>query len=193
MHPDFNPPARDPKITGRKSTITGLFFVTVTPSVSPSDDEVDHALEVLGMKRGACLCAYCGDAKTEWDHFRPIVKNRQPTGYITEIANLVPSCGKCNQSKGNKDWHQWINGTAQLCPRVRRPAGLEERISRLKAYEVWRKPIKIDYANLFGKEDWANHLNRLERILQLMQEAENDAMKLRDIARRHLERNHNSD
>jgi len=70
---------------------------------------------------------------------------------------------------------------------------LEERISRLRAYELWRKPIKIDYADIFGKKDWANHLNRLERILQLMQEAENDARKLRDIARRHLERNHKFD
>ena len=42
------------------------------------------------------------------DHLRPLVKDKEPTGYISEIHNLVPSCGKCNQSKGNKEWKAWM-------------------------------------------------------------------------------------
>ena len=61
-------------------------------------------------------CSYCRDAASEWDHFRPLVKDKQPTGYITEIHNLVPACGKCNQSKGNKDWKTWMLGDAELSP-----------------------------------------------------------------------------
>src|SRR3954468_17503374 len=135
MHPDFNPPARNPRITSRKPTITGLFFVTLTPSITPTDDEVDEALAVLGMTTGACVCAYCGGKKSEWDHFRPIVLNRRPTGYITEIANLVPSCGKCNQSKGNKNWRAWmLSTTANHSPTRLRLSDIDIRIARLEEY-----------------------------------------------------------
>ena len=102
-HPDFKAPAKFVRLTARTSTLTGLFVVTLTQYIAPTEDEVDEALSILGMSRGHCVCAYCGRAKSEWDHFRPTVANGEPTGYITEIANLVPSCGKCNQSKSGRD------------------------------------------------------------------------------------------
>jgi len=36
-------------------------------------------------------CSYCGTPATEWDHLRPLVMNKKPTGYISEIHNLVPA------------------------------------------------------------------------------------------------------
>jgi hypothetical protein len=51
-----------------------------------------------------------------WDHLRPLVKNKLPTGYISEIRNLVPSCGPCNQSKGASDWRAWMRGKARGSP-----------------------------------------------------------------------------
>ncbi|MBD9471131.1 HNH endonuclease [Pseudoxanthomonas sp. PXM01] len=150
------------RISGRTSSITAAFFQAITPAVPPTDDEVDEALAILGMSPGLCRCAYCGDAKTEWDHFRPTVLNRQPTGYITEIANLVPSCGKCNQSKGNKHWRTWMLGAAVRSPSRRGIVDLDVRISRLQAFEGWRTPTKIDYADLLGREQWALYLRHLE-------------------------------
>ena len=47
-------------------------------------------------------CAYCGNAMTEWDHLNPLVMDKQATGFITEIQHLVPACGKCNQTNGNR-------------------------------------------------------------------------------------------
>ena len=140
-HPDFNPPGKPPKLTSRRSTLTGLFFTSLTPYVEPTEAEVDKALAVLGMKRGSCICAYCGDKKSEWDHFRAVVKGRKPTGYITEIANLVPSCGKCNQSRGNKDWKAWMLGSAAQSPTSRKIADIPERIQRLEAFSFWGKPV----------------------------------------------------
>jgi hypothetical protein len=187
MHADFNPPAKNPRITSRKPTITGLFFVTLTPSVLPTDEEVDEALSVLGMKAGHCVCAYCGGKKSEWDHFRPIVLNRRPTGYITEIANLVPSCGKCNQSKGNTNWRKWmLSATATHSPTRLKLPDIEERIHRLEQFEAWRTPIKIDYAAIFGPEKWAQHMRYLEDILQLMAQAEVGAESLRKLVEAHL-------
>lgn len=182
-HPDFNPPGDAPKLTGRRSTITGLFFTSLTPYIEPSDAEVDGALKILGMRRGSCVCAYCGDPKTEWDHFRAIVKDRRPTGYITEIANLVPACGKCNQSRGNKDWKEWMLGKAKRSPTVRKIPDTETRVERLAAYEAAGKPIKIDYEDLAGEEGWRQHLRHLDEVLQLLERAEEHASKLRRLAK----------
>jgi hypothetical protein len=182
-HPDFNPPGEPPKISGRSSTITGLFFNALTPYIEPSEAEVDKALEVLGMVRHKCVCAYCGDKKSEWDHFRAIVKGRAPTGYVTEIANLVPSCGKCNQSRGNKEWKSWMTGSAKQSPKTRGVSGLDLKVQRLEAFEAWSKPIKIDYAELAGAAAWAKHLRHLEQILELLKEAEEHAKELRSSAR----------
>jgi hypothetical protein len=143
MHPDFDPPTRG-QIAGRTSSITAAFFQAITPVRVPSDAEVDEVLAVLGMSPGNCRCAYCGDARTEWDHFRPIVKERQPTGYITEIANLVPSCGKCNQSKGNKNWKEWMLSQAKRSPKQRQIPDLPARVARLEAFEKWREPAWVN-------------------------------------------------
>src|SRR5260370_35377054 len=92
MHPDFDLPSKG-RVDGRTSSITAAFFQSITPVIPPSDVEVEEALGVLEMASGNCLCAYCGDPRTEWDHFRAIVKGRKPTGCITEIANLGPGWG----------------------------------------------------------------------------------------------------
>ena len=182
-HPDFNPPGEPPKISGRRSTITGLFFTALTPYLEPTEAQVDKALEVLGMTCGSCVCAYCGDKKSEWDHFRAVVKDRKPTGFITEIANLVPSCGKCNQSRGNKDWRKWMVGSAKQSPKSRGIKDIDERIARLQAFEEWSQPVQINYAELAGEAAWSKHLRHLEGILDLLQQAEEHAKDLRAAAR----------
>ncbi len=92
------------KITGRSSSITNSFVTSIIPTIVPTEQQVKEALAVLGMDKDTFECAYCGDTASEWDHLRPLVLKKEPTGYISEIHNLVPSCGKCNQSKGNKSW-----------------------------------------------------------------------------------------
>lgn len=78
----------------------------------PTEDEVREALEVLGMSESTVCCAYCGGPRTEWDHLNPLVRDKRPTGYVSEIHNLVPACGKCNQSKGSSSWETWMFGPA---------------------------------------------------------------------------------
>ncbi|WP_372491581.1 HNH endonuclease [Microbacterium galbinum] len=78
-------------------------------------------------------CAYCGDTSTEWDHLRPLVDKQRPTGYISEIRNLVPACGKCNQSKGNKAWRTWMFSDARLSPKRRGVADIDARAARIVA------------------------------------------------------------
>src|SRR5688572_33120377 len=129
MHPDFDLPSPG-SIKGRSSSITAAFIQAIVPVIEPTDAEVVEALSVLGMKPGTCVCAYCGDPRTEWDHFRPLVSGQRPTGFITEIANMVPACGKCNQSKGGKPWRQWMTSKAKRSPTSREVNDLDGKIAR---------------------------------------------------------------
>jgi len=151
-------------ITGRTSSITNSFINSIIPVVVPTSDEVRAALEILGMREHVA-CAYCGDAFTEWDHLRPLVIDKRPTGYISEIHNLVPACGKCNQSKGNKHWRAWMFGPAKLSPLTRGISGLEAKAERLEAYENGAPPTRLDFAALVGADLWTEHWEHHSRII----------------------------
>ena len=159
-------------ITARTSSITNAFVNGIIPILEPSPEEIIDALEILGMTEETICCAYCGDPHTEWDHFHPLIKNKRPTGYISEIHNLVPACGKCNQSKGNKDWKQWMLSSAALSPKTRGIPDLEERIERLTAYEQTACPIRIDFEKIVGKDVWEQHWRNCENLHQMMHDCQ---------------------
>ena len=106
-------------IRSRRSTVTNAFVTSLMPWIRPTLEEIDQALTVLGMTPEGVQCAYCGGPLTEWDHLRPLVLGRRPTGFITEIANLVPACNKCNQSKRNSGWREWMLSGAEGSPTAR--------------------------------------------------------------------------
>jgi hypothetical protein len=166
------------RIVGRSSSITNSFVNGIIPVIPPTAEQIDEALRILGM-RDAVFCAYCGDPPTEWDHLRPLVIAQKPTGYISEIHNLVPACGKCNQSKGNKPWRDWMYGPARLSPRTRGVADIGERAERLARYEKWGEPTRVDFEAIAGAELWRRHWENHRAILDLMREAEKTAGLIR--------------
>jgi hypothetical protein len=172
------------KITGRTSSITNAFVNSIIPSIPPSQDDVDAALAILGMSANEVRCAYCGDPSTEWDHLRPLVSDKRPTGFVSEIGNLVPSCGKCNQSKGNKEWSIWITSAARLSPKTRGVPNLDGRIARLRAYERWRPKTPVDFEAMVPKELWDQHWQNREKLVAAMRESQ----VLADRIREHVER-----
>jgi len=167
------------KITGRSSSITNSFVNSIIPIVTPTESQVQEALNILGMDSKSLQCAYCGDRHTEWDHLRPIVKDKKPTGYISEIHNLVPACGKCNQSKGNKDWNIWIVSSAMKSPKSRGIEDLDSRVVRIKAFESWRVPTKVDFESIVGTEKWQRHWENCEAVQSSMRQAQLLAEKIR--------------
>lgn len=171
-------------VTGRSSSITNAFISAVVPVIEPTVDDELTALRILEMDPNDIRCAYCGDKATEWDHFRPIVSDQQPTGYITEIANLVPSCGKCNQSKGKSYWRTWIDSSAKRSPKSRGIPDLELRIQRLEQYERWRSPRKMDFAALAGPEMWQRHQQNWQDVLNLLRTSQKLASEIRAIVAR---------
>lgn len=131
-------------ITGRTTSIRNVFVTAIIPVERPTANEIRQVLEMLELDPRALQCCYCGNPATEWDHLRPLVKNGKPTGYTTCIRNLVPSCNKCNQSKGKSDWKEWMLGVAPWSPSVRKVAGITLRVARLERFESWGKcaPLK---------------------------------------------------
>ena len=166
-------------VMGRSSSITNAFINAIIPTIEPTEAQELEALRILGMSPDNIRCAYCGDKATEWDHLRAIISNQEPTGYITEIANLVPACGKCNQSKGKSHWRTWMEGKAKLSPKTRGVPDLEDRIVRLAAYEAWRVPKKIDFAAVVGPEMWQLHRKNWRDVLNLLKSSQEVASEIR--------------
>lgn len=168
------------KITGRSSTITSAFASAIIPVLHPTDEEVYRALKLLGMNVDNIWCSYCGDRHTEWDHLRPTIKDRRPTGYISEIKNLVPACGKCNQSKGNKNWCEWMLSDARLSPKTRNIEGLEQKIANLRNYESQHSVTRIDFEAVLSDEIWEQHWKNWKALLSQMENAQMLANKIRE-------------
>jgi|SRR5271156_3223917 len=171
-------------VTGRSSSITNAFISAIIPVIEPTVEEEREALEILQIDPEDIRCAYCGDKVTEWDHLRPIISNQEPTGYITEIANLVPSCGKCNQSKGKSHWRTWMEGAARLSPKTRGVPDLADRVARLQRYEAWRQPRKIDFAAIVGPEMWQRHRQNWRSVLDLLKKSQELASEIRSIVQK---------
>lgn len=151
-------------MVSRKSSITNAFVGAVIPAVAPTVEEIEQALAILGMQPEDVQCAYCGARASEWDHLRPLVVKRRPTGFVSEIANLVPACGKCNQSKGNQPWKDWMLGTARYSPTARGIAGVTERAARLERYVQWKSPTVVDFESIIGPNEWEHYWSLCEAV-----------------------------
>jgi len=160
------------RIMSRSSTLTNIFIASLMPYRKPTDKDFNKALKILRMSRENILCVYCGKTATEWDHLHPFVLDKKPTGYYTTIFNLVPSCGKCNQSKGNKNWENWM--------RKKHAArkDLEARIKKIKSYEKRGKLKPLDVIKILGNKEWEKYITILDDILEKMAYADEKAIEL---------------
>jgi hypothetical protein len=186
------------KITGRSSSITNSFINGIVPCIQPKEEDVAIVLGILGMDCNTICCVYCGDKHTEWDHFRPLIENKKATGYISEISNLVPACGKCNQSKGNSNWKEWITGQAKLSPASRGINDIEQRIENLEAFEILSNPVKLDFEKIVGRQRWEKHWANCEIINNQMRESQQLSDEIRaivnaEVQRQNFESNQNYD
>jgi len=159
-----------------------VFRVPTKPSVAPNEKEVHKVLELLGMNEKNIRCAYCGGKHTEWDHLKPFVEDRKPTGYYTSIRNLVPACGKCNQSKGNENWREWMENKFLLAE------GFAERFHCLEKYEEWAQMVPIPVEKILGTKVWNDYFERCNQIVTEMKTAQDEAKRLAAIIHQYLEK-----
>ena len=174
-------------MVSRKSSITNAFVNAIIPVIPPTAEEIEQALAILRIDAAQLRCAYCSDKATEWDHLRPLVMKHRPTGFVSEIANLVPSCGKCNQSKGNKPWRTWMQSKAPLSPTGRALADVAVRIERLEEYERWRTPTTVDFEKLLGKDVWEGYWELYDGVIVQMKRCQDVADALRAKVRMMLQ------
>jgi len=170
-----------PKIIGRKSPLAAIFVQAIIPRVDDADT-LAEALERFGIPQDKC--AYCGGRRSDLDHFFAIVKNKRPSGYFHCARNLVPSCGKCNQSKGGLHWEEWMLGNAKHSPRTRRIRDLDERVKKLRRFEKWGKlkPVSENILrDAVGDQRWEAYWQRIDKIGKIMLTAQREADCIRTI------------
>lgn len=155
-------------IMGRKSSITNALVNGIIPTIQPTDEQIRDALKILEQDENDVRCVYCGDPITEWDHLHPLIRNEMPTGYITEIGNLVPACGKCNQSKGNSGWKDWMLGNAKQSPKSRNIHDIERRINLLEKYDNHFKKNIVNLKELAGDVLWDKYIKAYNSIISQM-------------------------
>ncbi|PWI28874.1 HNH endonuclease [Flavobacteriaceae bacterium LYZ1037] len=175
-------------IKGRTSSITNSFINGVIPIIQPTENEIDEVLKIFNLSKNKVECIYCGDKSTEWDHLQPLIKNKRFTGFITEIQNLVPACGKCNQSKGNRNWFDWIYSSAKQSPYARQISDIDERAKRIRKFENWKKTTNIDFKEIVGNEKWTEYENLYQIIIKSMNECQIVSNEIKQIIKEKTER-----
>lgn len=154
------------KISGRISSITNSFVNGIIPVINPTDEEISNALEALGMDENNIHCIYCGGPYSEWDHLHPLIVDKLPSGYISEINNLVPCCSNCNSSKGNKEWSEFMDTKKST-------SGWEDRRKCLEKYNADRKRVRLsqdDFKAACGEENWKQHWANCEDLVNKIKE-----------------------
>jgi hypothetical protein len=160
------------KITSRTSTITNAFVQAIIPFSQPDVEELLESLRFLGMTKESISCCYCGDKASDWDHLRPLVKDKKPTGFISDYRNLVPCCAPCNQSKSGSHWRNWICSSAKKSPLSRKIVDLDKRITTLEKFEIWGQVAALRIEELADPETLKQYWLSLELIKTKMKDAQ---------------------
>lgn len=163
-------------IAGERGSSINNAFASALAMVSAFDEEaINKALEKLDQSPTEPLrCVYCGDPATDADHLIGLVKATRYTGHGQVIGNLVPSCGPCNQRKGNKPWRDWAESEGVSKERIARiaeyeslapPAVSEEHLKELypDLMEAYEKLKNLCKDVMRAADNLANEVQRLEK------------------------------
>ena len=169
MNNKFKMPTKS-NLKSRSSTISNAFAISITPYVQPTDSDFIGYYESLGIKEGQC--AYClGDGNGR-DHLKPLVKNGMPTGFITDIHNIVPCCQRCNSAKGAKSFREWYPSKENRA-RLKRMGldddTIDKRFRIICEFED-NIPDPIDYESIVGPELWKEYKDRRKVLLDSLAE-----------------------
>lgn len=105
MSKKFKMPTKS-NLKSRISTINNAFAISITPYIKEDDElKIENYYKELLIKENQCV--YCLREAKSVDHLFPLVKDGMPSGYISDINNLVPCCKDCNSKKGNKEFNEW--------------------------------------------------------------------------------------
>ena len=134
-----------------------------------TSEDYKAALEYFGG------CAFCGgEHASRKDH---LVAVFQSGDFIP--CNVVPACQKCDDSKGQKEYHEWMrNSNSKLSLKARGLSDkqVEERIKLIEKWQLGYKPMKEK--ELFG-EDYPKYQDILHQMELLCEEAKRMTSRVR--------------
>jgi hypothetical protein len=132
-------------------------------------EDYEDALEFFGG------CAFCGAKQApRKDHLVPVIK----CGDFV-LRNVVPACQKCDDSKGQKEHHEWMWNSNSRCSLKARGFTDEQIGGRIKLIEKWQSGYRpMTEAELFG-EDYARYQEILQKMEQLCEEAKRMTSRVR--------------
>ncbi len=130
--------------------------------------EARSALEFFGRKPPECV--YCGsDAVERWDHLVAVSK-----GGETLLGNLVPACQRCDDSKRDVPYEEWMMSEAKHSPMSRGVEDIAHRLERLRAYGLQFGFVPRPMADRLTDAEAA----RLAKVHKLLAEARGEAEAL---------------
>lgn len=153
---NFKYPAQD-KIHNRISTLCRSIACTLSERRKCSEEDEKNWKNFFPNE----ICAYCGGEATHLDHLYALVKNRIPTGYGTEPANLVPCCDSCNSQKGNTNWKKYMK--SNKCNHI--DGDVQKRINNIKKFQKTMPAKKIELTDQI-KDELKQIQDNLEKQLK---------------------------
>lgn len=173
----FKMPAKS-NLKGRSSTISNAFAIAITPYIIPKEDELRDFYSLLEIEENQC--AYCLGEGNGKDHLKPLVRNGLPTGYITDLHNLVPCCQACNSSKGAKEFKDWYISKPNKDRLISRGMTEEQIMRRYKVVSNYEEliPDPLDYKSIVGDELWNEYEKRRKDMIQQLNDNQEFCDKL---------------
>ncbi len=185
MNKKFKLPTKS-DLKSRTSTISNAFAIAITPYIYPSQNEIECFFKELNLEQGQC--AYCLDKANAMDHVKPLVTGGLPTGYITEIRNLVPCCSACNSAKGSQDFKTWYKSSKNV-ERLHSEGLTDEQIENrflIISKYIDKIPDPIDYKTILGDKLWNEYLRRKNEMINLLKDDQLFCDKLNDMIKEKL-------
>jgi hypothetical protein len=91
------------------------------------------------QNNGGLKCIYCGSEEpTRWDHLHPVSR-----GGDTVTGNLVPACGRCDDSKQDREVEEWVQGTSPHRPAHAELARIQADILRYRG-QFHYEPVEFE-------------------------------------------------
>lgn len=124
-------------------------------------EDYKDALEFFGG------CAFCGAKQApRKDHLIPVIK----CGDFVR-RNVVPACQKCDDSKGQKGYREWMRNSNSRRSLKARGFTDEQIEKQIKLIDKWQSGYKPrTEAELFGK-DYSTYQQILQKMEQLCEES----------------------
>lgn len=122
-----------------------------------SDRDHKNALKLFGG------CAFCGNKTTSrMDHLVPVIS----LGDFVR-SNVVPACQVCDDSKGQKEYRDWMRNSTSPKSLRKRGFGEEQIEARIELIEKWHGAYTAkNEKELFGRnyEKYLDILNKMDAL-----------------------------